>query len=877
MLTCRVLAPLALIAATATAALAVSREGQWSERFMPMGLQHDYDDGNAQCLGSWSNYLVVGGWFEQAGSVAAERVAAWDGTRWRGFDGGPNGQVEAIFDHGTELVIGGNFSAVGGETRRYAARYDGVTGQWYGMGNVGGVVRDFVERFGKVYAVGSFENPDPYAPPYTPLAYWQGGAWHYEPVYGWHLWDRPYASAVVDTSFIIGGEIQFGSCYGLIKWDGSGTVGYNLDATVLAIEDPGYGAYIGGWFTTAGGESSPGLVFMNGEHNLFPIAPPPTEFYAQSLTHHGDIIYCADDYEVRYYLPSSGWSAPLGGTFEEAILDLHYFAGELYAAGNMPNGVVRWDDGEWVALAGGIGTAHSHPELRCLAEYDGDIYVGGLYGLPRVTVEQPTGAGIGRWDGDAWHRVDGGVDEEVRAMCVFQGDLWVGGNFHRAGDLTTSNLARFDGETWHDVGGANGRVDCLTIHDGELIAGGVFTGIGGIPAQSLAAFDGTTWRALASTINGAVLALASLHGDLIAAGYINTVNGQAVNHIARWDGAQWHAMDGGMNNSVQALTQWHGELYAGGLFTTAGGVPAPRLAHWDGSHWLDVGAGVAGDGLIYGVDALVGTTTDLFVGGDFATAGGTAIHALASWDGSQWSEFGGSLTACESRSPVVRDLLVVDGDLWVLGEFWEAGGTPSCGIARWIDGTLVPTFLRGFEVRTEGNAVIARWSTSQPADVADFRLEARSGVLVWTIPCVDDRGDYSARDVSPQLFASAGREIVYALQRRENSGHWAVLAERTIALPPPAAGLHLVACPNPFNPRVEIAFELQSPGPATLAVYALDGRCVATVFAGDLTAGAHTRFWDGRDSRGVPAAAGAYVLRLATGDAVTSREVMLVR
>lgn len=873
--TLRALAPLAIVALTSAAAAAVDRDGTWSERFMPMGLEHDYDDGNAQCLGSWSHYLVVGGWFEQAGSAAATRVAAWDGSRWRGFGGGPDGQVHAIHDDGTEMFIGGSFQNVDGEERPSVARYDGATMQWYGAGDVGGTVYDFVERFGKVYAVGSYTNPDPFAPPYTPLAYWQGGAWHYESVYDWSLSNRPYGCAVVDTTFVIGGEVSLGSCYGLVMWDGSGTSAYNLDATATAVLDAGYGAYVGGLFTTAGGESSPGLVFMNGERELSPVPPPPAEFYARSLTRDGDIVYCADSYQVRTYQPGAGWSAPLGGTFEDAILDVHWFAGELYAAGNVPNGVVRWDDGEWVALGGGIGTAHTQPRLNCVAAYDGDIYAGGLFGVPQVTVEQPTGAGIGRWDGDAWHRVDGGVDQEVIALCPFQGDLWVGGNFNRAGELTTSYLARFDGETWHDVGGASGRVECFTVHGGELIAGGVFSTIGGAAAHGLAAFDGATWRALTTT-QVSVRALASFRGDLVAAGSFQTVDGLTVNRIARWDGAQWHAMDEGVNGSVYALAEWRGDLYAGGLFTAAGGEPASYLARWDGSEWHDVGGGV-GSPAIYGVRALLGTTTDLFVGGDFATAGGAPIPALAVWDGAQWSEFGGGLTARETRTPSVRDLLVADGDLWLVGEFWEAGGTPSCNVARWIDGTLVPAQLRDFDLRADGGEVAARWTTSGAAEAADFRLDARCDPLAWTVPCTADGGAFAARDASPQLAASAGRAVAYTLRQRDDAGGWFTLAERTLELPLPPAGLRLAASPNPFNPSVEIGFATARPGPAELAVYALDGRRVATVFAGDLPAGRHAFAWDGRDSRGAPAASGAYVLRLVAGEVAATREVMLVR
>ena len=50
---------------------------------------------------------------------------------------------------------------------------------------------------------------------------------------------------------------------------------YDMDATVTAIENAAIGAYIGGLFTTAGGDTSRGLVYMGGDHHLYPVSPPP--------------------------------------------------------------------------------------------------------------------------------------------------------------------------------------------------------------------------------------------------------------------------------------------------------------------------------------------------------------------------------------------------------------------------------------------------------------------------------------------------------------------------------------------------------------------------------------------------------------------------
>src|SRR6185295_14769889 len=71
-----------------------------------------------------------------------------------------------------------------------------------------------------------------------------------------------------------------------------------------------------------------------------------------------------------------------------------------------------------------------------------------------------------------------------------------------------------------------------------------------------------------------------------------------------------------------------------------------------------------------------------------------------------------------------------------------------------------------------------------------------------------------------------------------------------------AAGIHLSARPNPFSRASRISYELPSGGHARVAVYDLMGSRIATLVNRVESAGRHEVAWDGRDSRGVPVAAG---------------------
>src|SRR5207302_6152220 len=81
----------------------------------------------------------VGGGFLTAGGVSAKCVARWDGTGWyalgSGMNNGVNNPVRAIGISGSNVYVGGEFTAAGGGgvNANHIARWDG--NQWYPLGS----------------------------------------------------------------------------------------------------------------------------------------------------------------------------------------------------------------------------------------------------------------------------------------------------------------------------------------------------------------------------------------------------------------------------------------------------------------------------------------------------------------------------------------------------------------------------------------------------------------------------------------------------------------------------------------------------------------------------------------------------------------------
>src|SRR5207247_3644318 len=98
--------------------------------------------------------------------------------------------------------------------------------------------------------------------------------------------------------------------------------------------------------------------------------------------------------------------------------------------------------------------------------------------------------------------------------------------------------------------------------------------------------------------------------------------------------ANWISMGGipGANDRVNAaVVDSSGNLYIGGNFTIVGDVLANYIAKWDGSRWSALGSGM--DCLVL---ALAVSGSELYGGGAFTTAGGSAANHIAKWNGSSW-------------------------------------------------------------------------------------------------------------------------------------------------------------------------------------------------------------------------------------------------
>lgn len=371
-----------------------------------------------------------------------------------------------------------------------------------------------------------------------------------------------------------------------VRWDQTigmpgleGTDGGSIVGRALAVFDDGYGKalYAGGIYLTAGGSTVSGIARWDG-------------------TSWRSVGGGVENFSRVYALI----------VFDDGNGDALYAAGSFTRAGGVSaNAVARWDGLSWSALGDGLTGGFFETIIFALAVYD-DGTGPAIYAAGRFTQAGDVPVNhIARWDGSSWFDVGGGLEgmhdiDRVNALCVYDDGngpgLYAGGMFTGAGGVESMGIARWDGNSWSDVGGGMNRpVRAFTVFDDgtgpALYVGGNFWFAGAVRAVRVARWDGQTWSSLGEGFAGPNPWVTSLigfddgNGAALYAGGKFTLSGDTeVNRIARWSGSEWVSLGNGMNDNIYGLGVFDdgsgSGLYAIGRFTEVEGVPANHIAKW---------------------------------------------------------------------------------------------------------------------------------------------------------------------------------------------------------------------------------------------------------------------------------------------------------
>jgi hypothetical protein len=578
-------------------------------------------------------------------------------------------------------------------------------------------------------------------------------------------------------------------------WYVVGTAAYNGvngDVYALAIDTVNEIVYAGGNFTTAHDPSTSSNISVN---NI-----------------------------ASWTIATSAWGA-LGGTANAGVSSPTYIAGQQAPIMNEPNaGGSGGGNGE--------GWGGGNPVQALVVDSAGNVYVGGNF--TKANGSSTDGLGnsfnnIAMWNKstNTWSALGGGITGQVTgsygkkteptvyALNIFNGNLYVGGQFTTAGGTTTvNNIAEWNihSQTWIAMGGTTVGLTVVTNSAYYLFYSGA----------------------------PAVLALTSSNslGKLYAGGNFSTAyNGAAsvaLNNIVSWNGSTWADVGSGVSGADAK----------------------------DGTACTS-GAKKCGDGAE--VFSLL-LNNSLFVAGDFRYAGSPAleVNGVAYWDGTNWHQ----MSTDGANDPGFQDdndnwqdpgdvlclallkgvgasgtgILYCGGSFsstWTGGAPGSSGGGSPCYFS--IDytaqfaanNTILPINLMSFNAQYNGaeKDVLLNWTTATETNNKYFTIEKTTDGEVWdSVTSLPGSGNsnmernYSTFD--PRPFAGVS---YYRLRQTDFDGHSAYPAQVAVVTIPDEDVNGLQVIPNPVSNLTTISFNSAVSVPATVDIYNCLGKLLNTI------------------------------------------------
>ena len=244
--------------------------------------------------------------------------------------------------------------------------------------------------------------------------------------------------------------------------------------------------------------------------------------------------------------------------------------------------------------------------------------------------------------------LNGASAGSIRAHGITSsGQSVIAGDFTTLGGVPRGRIAKLNANGTLDTAfatgaGANGIIHAIEITaDGKILIGGEFTQFDGVARNRIARLTAagildTTFNP-GTGCNAPVLAIESYSTSIFVGGEFTTFNGVTRNRIALLTSAgslDSLSFNGGTNGPVRAIyaDSYSNDLYIGGDFTTAGGFPRSYIAStslFSGSFSGNLTPALNGSVRAIAVVSSSSGNSMVAVGGDFTTVGTTPRGRLA--------------------------------------------------------------------------------------------------------------------------------------------------------------------------------------------------------------------------------------------------------
>jgi hypothetical protein len=637
-------------------------------------------DGIVLALAVRGDTVFVGGQFSRVGWVSVNNLAVWNRVTgvWSqlllGVSGGDLSYVATLLLHGSDLYIGGRFSAAGNTIANNVARYDGRRCYRFGAGVLGDVFAMGIIG-NRLYVGGSFESAGNV--PAANVACWDLTASTWSALPGGGI-----GAAGIDSVYAIttdGSDVYFGGSFmraggitarNVARWNEVERAWHpladGLDGRVVSMMSAGGKIFVGGASFSV--RLFDGSTTILANRSLVRYDRDRDEWLAVGYAYEDAVTSSPVVYSMAFAggpdmaIVGSSASSAAGfrlvklGVGREDWLDvgasvavmahaLLATGGDLLAGGTFDaaggkraHRIARWHDGTWSAIGSGFDSG----SVDAIAAGGGMIYAGGTI----VTASGDSVNGIAMWDGSHWGRLGPGLTgappgPNVVALAVSGSDLYAAGWFTRTGSQVLNGVARWDGSQWWPLGSGlvvtddSGRTSAAQIR--SLVAGGdllyvagSFNATGDLALANLAVWNMKTGAWSPAPDGGPaepITTMAFGNGRLyVAAGGISPEDSTSAIFFLDPASGSWTQMVSGIVGSVNALSFGGDVLYVGGVFKSIGGVEARNIARFDGESWRSLGSGTNA-----AVTIVTADSAGVFCGGPFSVAGLATSNYVGRW------------------------------------------------------------------------------------------------------------------------------------------------------------------------------------------------------------------------------------------------------
>jgi hypothetical protein len=360
----------------------------------------------------------------------------------------------------------------------------------------------------------------------------------------------------------------------------------------------------------------------------------------------------------------------------------------------MPHGTNYGWDHRFVPPGGVVGT------VLATAVRGADLYVGGAFSWAGGSNIH----NLARWDGTRWHDVGGGLNGPVYALLFRGRNLYVGGQFTQAGSIPATNIAKWNGNKWEALGpGLSGApnsvigpaaVLALAADGKNLFVGGGFESAGELSVANVAKWNGSRWSALGDGVsdsagaasNAAVYSIAIRGPQVYAGGRFDRAGSTETKNVALWQRSRWRGLQAGVRGPSPTFQFWNpgdpgrvyslafvgSTLFVGGEFTEAGGTNVPG---WPPVFAYPTNVIYLSNVFVEPVLTIDGPAVPFPFPGSTSFVGSIPVRNFAAWSGSSWA-------ATDQFDGTVHKLLSVGENLYACGEFNNVNGITMSRIAK---------------------------------------------------------------------------------------------------------------------------------------------------------------------------------------------------